>query len=69
MRFLVACVFVVGLAVPGYAKPKESPKKDSQGEKAPACCKVCTKGCACGDSCISCDKTFHKEPGCACNAR
>jgi hypothetical protein len=34
-----------------------------------ACCKVCTKGKACGNSCISRDKTCHKPPGCACNAQ
>jgi beta-lactamase superfamily II metal-dependent hydrolase len=33
-----------------------------------ACCKVCTKGKACGNSCISREKTCHKPPGCACNA-
>lgn len=33
-----------------------------------ACCKTCTPGKskACGDSCISLDKTCHKAPGCAC---
>jgi hypothetical protein len=31
------------------------------------CCKVCKKGKACGDSCISRDKDCHKPPGCACN--
>lgn len=31
------------------------------------CCKVCSKGKACGDSCISRDKECHKPPGCACN--
>lgn len=35
---------------------------------APAreCCKHCTTGCPCGDSCISCSKTCRKGPGCAC---
>lgn len=32
-----------------------------------ACCKVCKKGKACGDSCISQDKQCHKGPGCACD--
>ena len=32
-----------------------------------ACCRVCTKGKACGDSCISKSKTCHKAPGCACD--
>ena len=31
------------------------------------CCKICRKGCACGNSCISCNKTCHKGPGCACD--
>lgn len=32
------------------------------------CCKICSKGKACGDSCISRSYTCHKGPGCACNA-
>ena len=32
-----------------------------------ACCKVCRKGKACGDSCISKSKTCRKGPGCACD--
>ena len=32
-----------------------------------ACCKVCIKGKACGNSCISKSKTCHKAPGCACD--
>lgn len=31
------------------------------------CCKVCTKGKACGDSCINRNYTCHKPPGCACD--
>ena len=31
-----------------------------------ACCMVCHKGKACGDACISRDKTCHVGPGCAC---
>ena len=31
------------------------------------CCKVCKKGKACGNSCISVDKTCHQPPGCACD--
>ena len=33
-----------------------------------ACCKVCSKGKACGDSCIARDKECHKGKGCACDA-
>jgi hypothetical protein len=32
-----------------------------------SCCKVCTTGQACGDSCISRSYTCHKGPGCACD--
>lgn len=33
----------------------------------PGCCKVCTTGKACGNSCISRSYTCHKAPGCACD--
>lgn len=32
-----------------------------------ACCKMCRKGKACGDSCISRSYQCHKGPGCACD--
>jgi len=32
-----------------------------------ACCKICKKGKACGNSCINKNYTCHKPPGCACN--
>ena len=32
-----------------------------------ACCKICKKGKACGDSCIKRSYTCHQPPGCACN--
>lgn len=31
------------------------------------CCKHCSKGKACGDSCISRSKSCNKGPGCACD--
>lgn len=34
---------------------------------ARACCKICRKGKACGDSCIARHLTCHKPRGCACN--
>lgn len=30
------------------------------------CCKRCSKGIPCGDSCISATKSCRKPPGCAC---
>ncbi len=32
------------------------------------CCKVCSKGKACGNSCIRSDYTCRKGRGCACDA-
>ncbi len=32
---------------------------------APSCCKVCSVGKACGNTCISRDKTCHVGHGCA----
>lgn len=32
-----------------------------------ACCKVCSKGKACGNSCIARNKTCHQPRGCACD--
>lgn len=31
------------------------------------CCKVCSKGKACGNSCIARDKQCHQPRGCACD--
>jgi hypothetical protein len=32
------------------------------------CCKICTVGKACGDSCINAAYTCHRGTGCACDA-
>ncbi len=34
---------------------------------AQACCKTCSKGKACGNSCISREKQCHKGQSCACD--
>jgi hypothetical protein len=39
------------------------------GSTAPVCCKVCTTGKACGNSCINVNYNCHQPPGCACDAR
>lgn len=33
-----------------------------------ACCKICRKGKACGNTCSAADKTCHTTSGCACDA-
>ena len=35
---------------------------------AAACCKLCRKGKACGNSCIKKSRSCTKPPGCACDA-
>jgi hypothetical protein len=32
-----------------------------------SCCKICRRGKACGNTCISVEKVCHVGPGCACN--
>lgn len=41
---------------------------DAEVGRPPAkqCCKVCTTGIPCGNTCIAAWKTCHKGPGCAC---
>jgi hypothetical protein len=39
---------------------------DSTGPNG-GCCKVCTTGKACGDSCIAASSTCNVGAGCACN--
>jgi hypothetical protein len=34
---------------------------------AQQCCKICSAGKACGDTCISRDKTCRVGAGCACD--
>lgn len=45
-----------------------SAKKKRESEKMLYCCKVCSKGKPCGNSCINKNYTCHKSSGCACNA-
>ena len=43
------------------------PSTASDEVLAQSCCKICRKGKACGNSCISRSYTCRKPPGCACN--
>ena len=46
-----------------------APKEPAPKEPAPkSCCKTCSKGKACGNSCISRRLACHKPPGCACDS-
>ena len=48
-----------------YVAP--SPRSYAAPAPQPRCCVVCSKGQACGNSCISRSKQCHKPPGCACD--
>jgi hypothetical protein len=50
---------VVPAAQPPAAPPAQPP--------AHACCRICTIGKACGNSCIAARLTCHQPAGCACN--
>jgi len=47
---------------------RAGPVPGSPGVGAKNCCKVCTIGKACGNTCISREYTCHVGPGCACDA-
>lgn len=46
--------------------PRAGPVPASTGTGVMKCCKVCTVGKPCGDTCISKEYTCHVGPGCAC---
>jgi len=61
-RTFAVLAIIILASIPAAADQPASPK--------PAvCCKVCTKGIACGNSCISAAKQCHKPPGCACQGK
>jgi hypothetical protein len=63
--------FGMGVASTRAQVQQPSPIFEAPGERActpaAACCKVCDKGKACGDSCISRQYECHKGKGCACD--
>lgn len=69
-------VFGAGLwaSVPGppaqvaLAVPPEAPQDAAKCIPADKCCRICDKGKACGNSCISRKLVCHKGRGCACDA-
>lgn len=48
------------------ASPPDPPRRDCRPRSE--CCRVCSKGAACGNSCISRRFQCHKGRGCACNS-
>ena len=57
---------------PGTVTPMLAPiarASDSTAQPAHACCRVCTRGKACGNSCINRGYQCRQPTGCACDAR
>ncbi len=48
------------------AAPTQTPPPVAAAPPPSGCCRVCSSGCACGNSCISCRDRCHQPPGCAC---
>lgn len=65
-------VNVLTTALSAAATPRVTAPSPSQTTTIPdsgtGCCKICSKGKACGNSCISRSYTCHQPPGCACDA-
>lgn len=70
-------ILVLGVLAVGAVDPVpmlDATNADALQSDAPSCtprsecCKVCSKGQACGNSCISRNKNCHKGRGCACDA-
>lgn len=56
------------IVVPAAPAPKPTPPPTPPSIPERSCCKYCSAGKACGDSCISRSYTCHKAPGCACDS-
>ena len=54
------------LAPAARPAPRLVPGAEADSPPAGRCCKRCTKGIPCGNTCIAAWKTCHKGPGCAC---
>lgn len=65
MKLVSLLITAASLAVGPATVSCASPAYAESGYAS--CCKVCKKGKACGDSCISRDKECHKGKGCACD--
>ena len=75
---LIICATVIAIparsddgatTIEPVAKGEITLKRDDARQLAQACCRICRKGKACGNACISRAKTCQKPPGCACDAK
>jgi hypothetical protein len=63
---LVRSLFLICLALSLACSGDAYVAPDTSGSSS--CCKVCSAGKACGDSCIDASATCETVGGCACNA-
>lgn len=49
------------------ARPAPTPAPETRPTPRRNCCRVCTNGKACGNSCIARNRTCRQPPGCACD--
>lgn len=72
MSPLFYLVTLAGLALGSPEPPVPAPEValtcEASDAAAGACCRVCTRGKACGNSCIAAHLTCRRGAGCACNA-
>lgn len=69
---IIAALAIAGILMPADPASiirRPDPSTDIPWSTIPVegCCKTCSAGKACGDSCISREKRCHKAPGCACD--
>jgi hypothetical protein len=67
MRKYYLFLMISGMLVLGGFSGETQSKMNAVPEYNVKCCKICKKGKACGDSCISRSYTCHKPKGCACD--
>jgi len=72
VRYARLCAEGVELPLPQQAHDLDEAlgdreQSDWQPAEAEACCRVCKKGKACGDTCIPRRRACHTPPGCACD--
>ncbi len=66
-RWIWSKVRVAGALALTLAAASGPPLATACKSSSGACCKVCTTGKACGNSCIAKTDTCNQPPGCACN--
>ena len=67
MPMMKALAYLAAAATLTLGPPSLSPCLSGEAVAQGRCCKICSAGKACGDSCIAAWKTCHKGKGCACN--